>query len=185
MADDAVALYGAVKKMAQAMAEREAALDQKTAALQAAVAELERLPAALGRQTAQYIAAGVKASIQDDFSRPIAAAVQGPIADLSRETHHARIVMEQVGREVRYQSWTWVVALLLLGFACGGAAGYYFFVRDLGSINDRIDAIQTQLAPQAPAQPASGKGGAPARKTRPRSAQEAPKEPGQAQPHQP
>jgi hypothetical protein len=89
--------------------------------------------------------------------------------------------MEQVGREARYQSRTWAVALLLLGFACGGAAGYYFFVRDLGSINDRIDAIQMQLAPQAPASPASGKGGAPAHKTRSRFAQEAPKEPGQAQ----
>jgi hypothetical protein len=129
--DDAVALYGAVKRMAQAMAEREAALAAQTAALDAAIASLQQLPAALGRQTSQYIAAGVKASIQDDFSRPIAAAVQGPIADLGRETRHARIVMEQVGREVRYQSRTWAATLLLLGFACGAAAGYYFFVRDM------------------------------------------------------
>ena len=42
MADDeAIALYGAVKKMAQAMAEREAALHEKTAALDAAIANLQ------------------------------------------------------------------------------------------------------------------------------------------------
>jgi hypothetical protein len=177
--DEAVALYGTVKRMVQAMAEREAALEAKTATLDAAIASLQQLPATLGKQTSQYIAAGVKASIQDDFSRPIADAVKGPIADLSRETYHARIVMEQVGKEVRYQSWTWAAALVLLGFAFGGAAGYYFFVRDLGSINDRIDAIQQQLAAPAPAQPASGKGGGAAHKTRPHSAQEAPKEPAQ------
>jgi hypothetical protein len=166
--DEAVALYGTVKRMVQAMAEREAALEAKTATLDAAIASLQQLPATLGKQTSQYIAAGVKASIQDDFSRPIADAVKGPIADLSRETYHARIVMEQVGKEVRYQSWTWAAALVLLGFAFGGAAGYY-----------RIDAIQQQLAPPAPAQPASGKGGGAAHKTRPHSAQEAPKEPAQ------
>jgi hypothetical protein len=100
----------------------------------------------LGKQTSQYIAAGVKASIQDDFSRPIADAVKGPIAELSRETYHARIVMEQVGKEVRYQSRTWVAILLLLGFALGGATGYYLFVRDMNGVSDRLDAIQQQIA---------------------------------------
>ncbi len=183
--DELLALYAVVRKEAESMGDREAGLAQRIAALNQAIAKLEQLPLALGKQTSEYIAQGVRQAIQDDFRRPIADAVKGPIEDLSRETYHARIVMEQVGGEVRYQSWTWVVALLLLGFACGGAAGYYFFVRDLGSINDRIDAIQLQLAPQAPAQPASGKGGASPRKTRSRSAQEAPKVPGQGQPAQP
>ena len=50
MADDeAIALYGAVKKMAQAMAEREAALDEKTAALDAAIASLRAAPGDAGK----------------------------------------------------------------------------------------------------------------------------------------
>ena len=152
MADDeAIALYGAVKKMAQAMAEREAALDEKTAAIAAAIAGLQQLPAALGKQTSQYIAAGVKASIQDDFSRPIADAVKGPIAELSRETYHARIVMEQVGKEVRYQSWTAIAVMVILGIALGTGGSYFFFIRDLGTINDRLKAIQQQIATPDPA----------------------------------
>ena len=147
MADDeALALYGAVKKMVQSMAEREAALSAKTAALEAAVANLQQLPATLGKQTSQYIAAGVKASIQDDFSRPIADAVKGPIAELSRETYHARIVMEQVGKEVRYQSWTTITVLVILGIALGTGGSYFFFIRDLGNINDRLETIQQQIA---------------------------------------
>lgn len=158
--DELLALYGSMKEMAAAMKAREAALAMKTAALDAAIAELKQLPGTLGKQTSQYIAIGVKQSIQDDFSRPIAEAVKGPIAELSRETYHARIVMQQVAKETRYQSWTWLAAILLLGFAFGGAAGYYLFVRDMNAVNDRLDAIQQQLVPaaQAPdAQPADGK----------------------------
>jgi hypothetical protein len=180
MNEDELALYAVVRKEAESMGDREAGLAQRTAALNQAIAKLEQLPLALGRQTSEYIAQGVRQAIQDDFRRPIADAVKGPIADLSRETYHARIVMEQVGSEVRYQSLIWVVALLMIGFACGGAAGYYFFVRDMNSINDRIDAIQQQLAPSATPHPAAtGKPVAPARKTRPRSGQDAPKEPAQ------
>jgi len=58
--------------------------------------------------------------------------------------------MEQVGIKVRYQSWTWIVILLLLGFALGGATGYYLFVQDMNGMSDRLDAIQQQIAPLTP-----------------------------------
>lgn len=160
--DELLLIYKGLRDMTEAMKAREIALDQKTAALGAAIVQLGKLPETLGKQTSQYIAMGVRQSIQDDFSRPIAEAVKGPIAELSRETYHARIVMEQVGKEVRFQSWTWVAVLLLLGFALGGAAGYYLFVRDMNQVGDRLDAIQQQLAPAAPApdvKPTDGKAG--------------------------
>ena len=151
--DELLLIYKGLRDMTEAMKAREITLDQKTAALGASIAQLGKLPDTLGKQTSQYIAMGVRQSIQDDFSRPIAEAVKGPIAELSRETYHARIVMEQVGKEVRFQSWTWVAVLLLLGFALGGAAGYYLFVRDMNQVNDRLYAIQQQLTPAAEAAP--------------------------------
>ena len=154
--DELLAVYGSIRKLAESMRMREAVLDRKTAALEAAIAEIKQLPAALGKQTSQYIAAGVRASIQDDFSRPIAEAVQGPIAELSRETYHAREVMSQVGKESRYQTWTWLAILVLLGVLLGAAGCYSFVQRDIGSINDRLDTIQQQLTPAAPAKDADG-----------------------------
>ena len=157
--DELLLIYKGLRDMNEAMKAREIALDSKTAALGSAIAQLGKLPETLGKQTSQYIAMGVRQSIQDDFSRPIAEAVKGPIAELSRETYHARIVMEQVGKEVRFQSWTWVAVLVLLGFALGGAAGYYLFVRDLNQVNDRLDAIQQQVTSDSPARvkPVDGK----------------------------
>lgn len=149
--DELLAVYGSIRRLAESMSAREAALDRKTAALDAAIAEIRQLPAALGKQTSQYIAAGVRASIQDDFSRPIAEAVKGPIAELSRETYHARVVMEQVGKESRYQTWTWLAILVLLGVILGATGCYYFVQQDIGQINDRIDNIQQQITPAAPA----------------------------------
>ena len=156
--DELLLIYKGFVDMTEAMKAREVALDQKTAALGAAIAQLGKLPDTLGKQTSQYIAMGVRQSIQDDFSRPIAEAVKGPIAELSRETYHARIVMEQVGKEVRYQSWTWVAVLLLLGFALGGATGYYLFVRDINQVSDRLDAIQQLITPATEAVPATLRG---------------------------
>jgi hypothetical protein len=86
-------------------------------------------------KNSRHFAAGVInvgfTPIQDDFSRAIADAVKGPIAELSRETYHARDVMRQVGEDVRFRSWTWLAVFLLIGFALGGATGYYFFVQDM------------------------------------------------------
>jgi hypothetical protein len=159
--DELLLIYKGLRDMTEAMKAREIALDQKTAALGSAIAQIGKLPDTLGKQTSQYIAMGVRQSIQDDFSRPIAEAVKGPIAELSRETYHARIVMEQVGKEARYQSWTWLVVILLLGFALGGAAGYYLFVQDMNAVSGRLDAIQQQLAPSPAlgAKPANGNAG--------------------------
>jgi hypothetical protein len=160
MADDeAIALYGAVKRMAEAMAAREAVLDAKTAALDHAIAELKGLPLALGKQTSQYIAMGVRQSIQDDFSRPIETAVKGPLELLNREIYHARDVMAQVGNEVAFQTWRWVAFLVLIGVAIGSGGCYWFFVRDLNQVNERLDSIQQQVmvvAPLPDAKPAIG-----------------------------
>ena len=158
--DELLLIYKGLRDMTAAMKAREIALDQKTAVLGSAIAQLGKLPETLGKQTSQYIAMGVRQSIQDDFSRPIAEAVKGPIAELSRETYDARIVMEQVAKEARYQSWTWLAVILLLGFAFGGATGYYLFVQDMNRVSDRLDAIQQQIATaaQAPdAKPTDGK----------------------------
>ncbi len=54
--DEALALYGAIKKLAGSMAAREAALASKTAALETAIEELRQLPAMLGEQTGRSIA---------------------------------------------------------------------------------------------------------------------------------
>jgi hypothetical protein len=49
--------------------------------------------------------------------------------------------------------------LVLFGVILGVLGPYYFFQRDLGSINDRLDAIQQQTAPVeliAPGNPSAG-----------------------------
>jgi hypothetical protein len=148
--DELLALYGSMKEMAAAMKAREAALDAKTAALSAAIAQLGRLPETLGKQTSQYIAMGVRQSIQDDFSRPIADAVKGPIAELSRETYHAREIMAQVGKESRFQTWNSITVMVLLGVILGAFGSYFFFNRELGHVDDRLDSMQQMMTPPAP-----------------------------------
>ena len=59
--------------------------------------------------------------------------------------------MEQVGKEVRYQSWTAIAVMVILGIALGMGGSYFFFIRDLGNINDRLETIQQQIATPAPA----------------------------------
>lgn len=56
--DELLAVYGSIRKLAESMSAREAALDRNTAALDAAI---KQLSAALGKQTSQYIAAVVRA----------------------------------------------------------------------------------------------------------------------------
>ena len=158
--DELLALYGSIKEMAAAMKAREAALETKTAALNTSIAQLGKLPETLGKQTSQYIAMGVRQSIQDDFSRPIAEAVKGPIADLSRETYHAREIMAQVGKESRFQTWNAIAVMILLGVFLGAFGSYYFFNRELGQVSNRLDGIQQQVAPVVPAsdaKPVDGK----------------------------
>lgn len=149
--DEAIALYGMVKKMAQAMTEREAALSAKTAALEAAVANLQQLPATLGKQTSQYIEKGVRASIKEDLKWPIEDALKGPIEELRYATSQAGDVMRQVRSEAKLQSWTTVALMVVLGIAIGSGGSYFFFIRDIGNINDRLETIQQQIATPAPA----------------------------------
>jgi hypothetical protein len=149
--DEAVALYGTVKRMVQAMAEREAALEAKTAALDAAIASLQQLPATLGKQTSQYIEKGVRASIKEDLKWPIEDALKGPIGELHYATTQARDVMREVRSESKLQSWTTVAIMVVLGTALGMGGSYFFFIRDLGNINDRLETIQQQIAAPAPA----------------------------------
>ncbi len=85
--------------------------------------------------------------------------MKGPLELLSREVYHARDVMAQVGSEVYFQTWRWVAFLVLIGVALGSGGCYWFFVRDLNQVNDRLDSIQQQITPAAPlpdAKPALG-----------------------------
>ncbi|MFT4115023.1 hypothetical protein [Silvibacterium sp.] len=144
--------HGTIRKLAESMSAREAALNRKSAAFDAAIAKIKQLPTALGKETSQYIAAGVRASIQDDFIRSIAEAVKGPIAKLSRETYHAKQAIAEVARYERFQTWTWLGSIFLLGCLAGGAVGYYaFFVQGMNQMNDRLDAIQHKVTAVAPA----------------------------------
>jgi hypothetical protein len=118
------------------------------------------VPDTLGKQTSQYIAMGVRQSIQDDFSRPIAEAVKGPIAELSRETYHARIVMEQVGKESRLQTRNAIIILVLVGAIFGAFGNYFFYNQVLGRIDGRLDNIEQMMTPPAPvleSKPTDGK----------------------------
>ncbi len=67
--------------------------------------------------------------------------------------------MEQVGKESRFQTWTWVAILVLLGIILGAAGCYYAVVRDLDQVNNRLDAIQQQVTTDASAgaKPTDGK----------------------------
>lgn len=143
--EELLALYALVRKEAEGMAAREKALRERTLALNQAIKQLQELPLTLGKQTSEYIAMGVRQSIQDDFSRPIEAAVKAPLELFSREAYHARDVMAQVGREVRFQSWSWVAFWVLLGMALGSVGCYWFFVRDLNQVTERLDTIQQQV----------------------------------------
>jgi hypothetical protein len=149
--EEALAFYGAVKRMVQSMAEREAALSAKTAALEAAIAGLEQLPAALGKQTSLYIEKGVRAAIKEDIRWPVEDSLKGPLGELREATHDARSVMRQVRGESKLQSWAAIAVMVLMGVAIGMSGSYFFFIRDLGNINDRLETIQQQMATPAPA----------------------------------
>jgi hypothetical protein len=149
--EEALAFYGVVKRMVQSMAEREAALQAKTAALEAAIANLEQLPAALGKQTSLYIEKGVRAAIKEDIRWPVEDSLKGPLGDLRSATYEALGVMRQVRGESKLQSWTTVALMVILGVAIGTGGSYFFFIRDLGNINDRLETIQQQIATPAPA----------------------------------
>lgn len=153
MADEqAVALYGAVKKLAEGMNAREAALEERTTALNAAIAKLEQLPFSLGKQTSQYIGMGVREAIQEDFDTPIKESFKDPIANLERATRDARSVMTEVSKATRFFAFSWWGSFLGLGILLG-ALGYHFLeMSKFDDIQRQLNTIQQQqLAPAAPA----------------------------------
>jgi hypothetical protein len=157
--EELLALYALVRKEAEGMAAREEALRARTLALNQSIEQLQQLPLTLGKQTSEYIAMGVRQAIKDDFSRPIETAVKGPLELLNREIYHARDVMAQVGNEVAFQTWRWVAFLVLVGVALGSGGCYWFFVRDLNQVNERLDTIQQQVVLAIPVPDAKTAGG--------------------------
>lgn len=127
--------------------EKTAALDLKITALTAVITEFKQLPRALGQQTSQYNAAGVRESIKDDFSLPLGQAMDGPIARFAYATDRAAGVINEIRNESKFQSWSLVV---LLGIAMGVTGNYFYYTRQLGQINDWLDSLQQQMVPAAP-----------------------------------
>jgi hypothetical protein len=160
--DELLLIYKGLRDMNEAMKAREIALDQKTAALGAAIAQLEKMPFALGKQTSQYIGMGVREAIQQDFDTPIKESFQVPIANLERATSEARNVMREVGKATRFHAVSWWGSVLGLGILLG-ALGYHFLeMRKFDDIQTQLNTIQQQIALPAPAQdakPGDGKTG--------------------------
>jgi len=152
--DEAVALYGATKEMAEAMRAREMVLDAKIAALNSAIARTERIPALLEQQ----IGPAVRSAIREDFSKPIQDAVSGPIAELNRTTTAAKNAAEAMTKESRYQSWTWLFVAFILGILIGGLVAYSLVARDLDKISSQLETVESQTAPVAPSVGAGHKG---------------------------
>lgn len=144
--DELLAIYGSIKKQAESMSAREAALEQRTASLNAAIAQLEKMPFALGKQTSQYIGMGVREAIQQDFDTPIKESFQAPIANLERATKDARSVMAEVSSATRFHAFSWWGSVLGLGILLG-ALGYHFLeMSKFDDIQQQLTAIRQQVA---------------------------------------
>lgn len=152
--DEAVALYGATKEMAEAMRAREIVLDAKIAVLNSAIARAEKIPALLEQQ----VGPAVRNAIREDFSKPIKDAVAGPITELNNAVTTARGAIEKVAKESRYQTWNMIFWVFLLGIIVGGAGGYYLMVRDMNNITSRLESIEAQTAAVAASVGAGHKG---------------------------
>ena len=148
--DELLAIYGAVRKLAAGMEAREAALQRSTAELEASIAQVKQLPAALGQQAGKHIAAGVQYAIRENFSWPVEEAVRGPLGKLNAAADEARTVLGVIKQESRFQTIGWFAAILTLGFAIGAFGIYFFFTRQVASLNDRLDTLQQRLAVPTP-----------------------------------
>ena len=157
--DELLAIYGSIRKLAESMSAREAALDQKIATLSAVIAELKGLPFTLGKQTSQYIGMGVREAIQQDFDTPIKESFQVPISNLDRATREARSVMTEVAKAARFHAVSWWGSVLGLGILLG-VLGYHFLeIRKFDDIQTQLNTIQQQMTPAAPISAPSVPGG--------------------------
>jgi hypothetical protein len=143
--EELLALYALVRKEAEGMAAREEALRARTLALNESIKQLQQLPLTLGKQTSEYIAMGVRQSIQDDFSRPIETAVKKPLEQFSQLMYDARSVMARVGNEARFQTSQRMAVLILIGMVFGAGGSYLLYGREVGKINDRLDRLQQEV----------------------------------------
>ena len=148
--DELLATYGATRQLAEGMQARDAELKQSTAALEATIAQVRKLPAMLGQQTSKYIAAGIREVVQEDFRQPIEKAVEGPIRSIEVAAYHAREAVGQIKREARFQNWTIFALVLAVGMALGGGVAYFFFARQVSALNDRFDYLQHLLLAPTP-----------------------------------
>ena len=147
--DELLAIYTATRQIAEGMAARDAELKKSTAALEATIAQVKQLPAALGQQTSKYIASGIREVVQGDFSAPIEEALQKPLFSLDLALRQATTVVSEFKGVTRYLSWTWFAIILALGLGLGSFGTYFFFTREVGKLHDQITALQQQIAPPA------------------------------------
>jgi hypothetical protein len=149
--DELLAIYGATRQLAEGMAARDAELQKSTAALEAIIVQVHKLPAMLGAQTSKYIAAGIREVVRGDFKEPVEKAVEGPIRSIEVAAFHAREAVEQIKRDARFQNWTVFGLILAFGMALGGGGAYFFFARQVAALNDRLDYLQHLLLTPTPA----------------------------------
>jgi hypothetical protein len=154
--DQIVAIYGSIKTLAQSMAAREAALDKKTAAIDAAIAELKQLPFALGKQTGQYIGMGVREAMEQDFSPPIKEVFQPPIAELKSILRNAGESIREVSRYAKYQTLGYLLALAGIGFVAGTGVTLIYLGSKIDALREQVAITQQQIAPAAPASNSTG-----------------------------
>ena len=161
--DQIAGLYGMAKKQVDAAGQREAELQKATAALQAAIAQLQKLPEDLSSRTNQYIAAGIRQAIHADFQSPIASAVEVPLADFKRTIYEGRGVLQQLNRESRFHDAKWIAAIVLFSLLGGIGIDRISIASKLDNLSGRLAVVEQQTAPPAPALEAKPIEGKPAK----------------------
>lgn len=156
--DELLVLYRSMRTLSEGMEARNAALEKSTAAQNAAIAQLNKLPVVVGQQLNHYIAAAVKESIQEDFRMPVEHAVKKPIEDLKYAAGEARRMLGRVEAFNRFESYRYMALLVAGGFVLGIGASYLFISHQLSDFNDRLDRLNQNLllvmpAPAAPSAP--------------------------------
>lgn len=155
--DELLALYRSMRTLSEGMDARNVALEKSTAAQNAAIAQLNKLPAVVGQQLNLYIAAGVKESIREDFRMPVEHAVKKPIEDLKYAASEARRMLERIQYSTRFESYRYMALLVAAGFVLGIGASYLFVSHQLSDMNDRLDRLTQNvlLAVPAPTMPSA------------------------------